>query len=223
MANTKDLENQWLSMLKQVENPVSKLLENRFFFRELSSILKRNPNIPANNPFLVWIWENYLLNAAIGVRRLVDANSDSVSLYHLLESIKEHPEILSRERYKKLYDDSGFANDDYYTNSRFDALVGEGNIHIDPKDVDKDIQSIKNIKTGKLITYVDRIIAHYDRRGIKDPPTIKELDDSIDLLEELTKKYYGIITAGGISLLPTVQAPWEEIFEIPWMSKEKRQ
>lgn len=43
--------------VNKIENSVSKLLENRFFFREFMSIIEANPQLPGNNYFIVWIWE----------------------------------------------------------------------------------------------------------------------------------------------------------------------
>ncbi len=98
MSQLKNIEQKWLSDLKQLENSVSKLLENRYFFRELADIMKDNSNLSPNNRFFIWIRENYLISAAIGVRRLVDKDLRSISLYTLLEDIKNNPEILSRKR-----------------------------------------------------------------------------------------------------------------------------
>lgn len=45
MSQHKNIEQKWLSDLKQLENSVSKLLENRYFFRELADIMKDNSNL----------------------------------------------------------------------------------------------------------------------------------------------------------------------------------
>lgn len=217
----RNLEDKWVLILKQIENSVSKLLENRYFFREFMDIVEKNPNLPANNFFIVWIWENYLLNAATGVRRMVDKDKRSVSLYLLLKDIKENPKILSRERYTELFKDGGLAKDYSYINGCFDKLVGKGKSHIDPKDVEKDIQLLLKIRADKLVTYVNKTIAHLDKNKIKKIPTIKDLDDSLGLFEKLVKKYYAIFHAGGIKLLPIPQVPWKNIFEIPWTSRKK--
>ena len=57
----KNLAKEWLPMLKQIEDSVSKLLENRLFFREFMGIVEANSELPENNYFIVWIWENYLV------------------------------------------------------------------------------------------------------------------------------------------------------------------
>ena len=205
-------------MLKQIENSVSKLLENRFFFREFMSIVEANPQLPENNYFIVWIWENYLYNAAIGVRRFMDKDARSVSVCLLLKDIKENPEILSRERYTALFKDTGFANDYNYINQCFDKLVGEGKNHIDPTDVEEDTKRLIE-RTEVLKTYVNKTVAHIDKEKLKKLPTIKDLDDSVDLLVEIVQKYYAIFHAGSIDLQPIPQLPWKNIFKVPWVGK----
>jgi len=213
-------EKQWLAILRQVEDSVSSLLWNRFLFREFISIVEANPQLPENNYFIVWIWENYLCNASIGVRRFVDKDPRSVSLYILLKDIMENPKILSRKRYTALFGDTGFANDYNYINKGFDELVGKGKDHIDPADVEKDINELI-YKTEVLKSYVNKTVAHLDKEKLKKLPTIKDLDDSIDLLVKLVQKYYAIFHAGGIELQPVPQDPWKNIFEIPWVQKKK--
>jgi hypothetical protein len=213
-------EKEWISILKQIENSVSKLLENRLFFREFMSIVEANSELPENNYFIVWIWENYLLNAAIGVRRFVDKDSRSISLYLLLKDIMKNPKILSRERYTALFKDTGFADDYNYINYCFDKLVGEGKDYIDPADVEEDIKKLIE-RTEVLKTYVNKTVAHLDKEKLEKLPTIKDLDDSIDLLVKLVQKYYAIFHAGSIDLQPVLLRLWKNIFKVPWIPVKK--
>jgi len=217
---TESKEKEWLATLKQIENLASKLLESRLFFREFMSIVQANPELPENNYFIVWIWENYLLNAAMGVRRFVDEDQRSISLYLLLRDIKENPGILSRERHIALFKDTGFATDYNYINRGFEELVGKGKTHIEPADVEEDIKKLIK-RTKALKTYVNRTVAHLDKERLKKLPTIEDLDDSIDLIAELVKKYYSIFHAAVIELQPVPQRPWKNIFKIPWLPPEE--
>jgi len=214
-------EQEWISMLKQIEKSTSDLLLNRLFFREFMSIVEANPQLPENNYFIVWMWENYLYNAAIGVRRFVDKDTRSVSLYLLLKDIKENNEILSRERYTALFKDTGFADDFDYINRGFDELVGEGKKHIEPADVEDDINKLIR-RTEVLTTYVNKTVAHLDKENLETLPTIKDLDDSIDLIVKLVQKYYAILHAGTTILQPVPQRPWKSIFNVVWLPKSEK-
>jgi hypothetical protein len=217
----KDKEEKWLSWLKQIENSVSKLLENRFFFREFMSIVEANPELPENNYFIIWIWENYLLNAAMGVRRFVDKNPESISLYLLLIDLMKNPEILSRKRYKALFKGTGFEDDNNYINLCFDKLVGKANEHINPADVNNDINKLIK-RTEVLKTYVNNIVAHLDKAKLEKLPTIGDLDDAINLITELVQKYYAIFHAAWVEPQPIPQVPWKNIFKVPWIAIAKK-
>lgn len=156
------------------------------------------------------------------MRRLVDKDLRSISLYTLLEDIKNNPEILSRKRYEELFKGTSSAEDHNYINGCFDKLIGKGKDYIDPEGVQKDICSLCEIRADSLINYVNKTIAHYDKKKIKRLPTVADLNKSIDLLENLVEKYHAIFYAEVIDLLPRQQDPWKHIFEIPWIPKKKK-
>lgn len=211
------LETKWDSMFKEIDIYLTKIMESRFFFQKFIEIIENNAELPENNHFLVWIWENYLYSNSMGVRRLMDHDKRTNSLYNLLDEIKTNPEILSRKRYASLFEDTGFKNDDTLINSFFDKLVGEGKEHIQPDDVRDDIEILEK-KYEKLRKYINMRIAHIDRSKLKKVPTIRDLDECIVWLEELFKKYYAIFYAGSYtSLVPIPQYPWKDIFKIPWI------
>jgi hypothetical protein len=219
MSKSKDKE--WISLLRNIENQVSRLLWNRYLFREFMATIETNSALDTNNPFVVWVWENYLFNAALGVRRLIDRDRRSISLLLLLEDIAKKPEILSRKRYAALFEDSGLSDDTAYINRCFDSLVGEGKDCPDRRDIEHNMQKLLII-AKILIRYVNKMVAHIDKGTIRKLPTINDLDASIDCLADITKKYYAILHAGGVELLPVAQTPWKRIFEIPWISSRGR-
>jgi len=217
-----NLESRWDSIFKEISNALTVLMLNRFFFREFYEIKENNPKLNVNNHFFNWIWENYIFSASMGVRRLADRNLRTNSLYVLLKEIKDNPEILSRERYvSKFVKDSGFSREE--ASMFFDDLVGEGKQHIDPIEVQRDIDILVE-KYGKLRAYINKTIAHAERKAHakiekpEDLPTIGDLDDCIDYMEQLFKKYYAIFYQGAYTtLLPTIQYPWKDIFKCPWI------
>ncbi|MBU4037878.1 MAG: hypothetical protein KKA35_15780, partial [Proteobacteria bacterium] len=80
-----------------------------------------------------------------------------------------------------------------------------------------DLKSLQT-KAAKCEKYADMRVAHFDKRALKNPPTFKDLDDCINHLEELLKKYLLIFRATCVSsVLPTWQYDWKEIFLAPWI------
>jgi len=136
-----------------------------------------------------------------------------------LIEIKNNPRILSRERYVSLSKNISLSDDDDdYINICFDELVGADREYIDPRTVKRDIQLLKK-KYKKLKYYINKRIAHADKNKITRLPTINDLDDCIDYLEELVLKYSAIFHAYSFDgLTPRLQYRWKNIFRIPWMA-----
>ncbi|MCG7852712.1 MAG: hypothetical protein MIO92_09335 [Methanosarcinaceae archaeon] len=220
MSNNK--EEKWQAMLKRIIEALSDLRVNHYIFNGFMEIVESNPDLPDNNLFIVWAWKNYLFAAAMGVRRQLSSKYDDVSLVNLLEDIKKEPAVLSRQRYTSLFKGTGFENDSHYVNNCFDEIVGKGKDFIDPTEVDSDIKSL-NETAESLKVYATKTLAHAgnDAESIKTLPTIKDLDDSIDLFEKTLNKYYALLNAGGIELPKVAQVPWKEVFLKPWKIDKK--
>jgi hypothetical protein len=212
-----DKIEKWQSMIKKIIEELSGLRTDQFIFRGYMEILESNPALPKNNLFVVWAWRNYLFTAAMGVRRQLSSRYEDISLVNLLEDIKKEPTLLSRTRYTSLYKGTGFENDIAYINDCFDKLVGKGKESLDSADIALDIDQINEIAKA-LKVYSNKTIAHAgkDAESIETLPTIKDLNDSIDMFERMLNKYYGILNAGGIELPKFAQVAWESVFLIPW-------
>src|SRR5215831_11661098 len=101
----------------------------------------------------------------------------------------------------------------------YDKHVGAGRNELDPQRIQQDIDLL-TAKTDQIRHYVNKKLAHYDMKGLKQPvPTFNDLDDTMKSLKELLQKYNLIMRATWLSdLLPTFQFDWIEVFRIPWIS-----
>lgn len=212
-----DITAEWQVMSKRIENALTDLRVDQVIFNGFLEIVESNTELPKNNLFIVWAWRNYLFNAAMAIRRQLSTDSRDASLINLLESIKKQPHALSRERYASLFKDTGFENDATFINQGFDNAVGKGRNSLDQSDIAKDIEDLKAV-AEPLRIYATKTLAHADRNAdsIETLPTIRDLNDSIDLIERVYKKYYFLLNAGSIVFPEVAQIPWKEIFLKPW-------
>jgi len=217
-----EILKEWLTMFEKIENALFDLRADQVIFRGFMEIVESNPALPANNLFIVWAWRNYLFTAAMAARRQISSKYDDLSLVNLLTAIKAEPAVLSRQTYASLFKDTGFKDDSAYINQCFDKLVGKGKESLDTTDVAEDIKSLENA-AKTLREYANKTIAHAgkDAESIKTLPTIKDLDDLIDLFEKIFNKYYGLVKAGGIQFPKVAQVPWKKIFLKPWKLDKK--
>ena len=88
---------------------------------------------------------------------------------------------------------------------------------IPPNEVDKDLSELQ--KKSKVIKgYVDKTVAHLDKSKAKKLPTYKELNECLDYLEKLLKKYLRLFRATHFAnIVPIPQYNWKEIFTRSWI------
>ncbi len=208
----------WNNWLETIDNDVTDLSVSRHIFWEVQKIIEANPKIHLPSSFYQWMGTHYAVYASIGLRRQIDKDQRTISLRRLLEEIRDQPEVLSRERYVALWDEPAIRK--RFAAEAFDKFAGPGKPHIDPAMVEEDCsQLVKKIEGMK--EYVDKRIAHYDKEGPTMLPTYADLDECLEFVEDLLKKYLAIIRADvRRQILPTWQYDWKQIFRHPWIPPE---
>jgi len=206
-----DKWNEWLDI---IYSEITDLSINRHIFREVQNIIKNNLKIQKPSSFYEFLGSVYAASALMGIRRQVKIDGDSISFARLLKEICDTPEILSRNRFVALYKEN---MDRRFADRDFDRFAGKVKCHVDPDLVKSDLKNFKD-KVKKCEKYADQRVAHIDKRAMKNIPTHKNLDDCIDLLEELMKKYYLLFRAKSlVSILPIFQYDWKAIFRERWL------
>ncbi len=189
---------------------------HRYIFWEVSKIIQANPKIQSPSLFYSLLKNTYITDMAIGIRRQLDPHPHAISLANLLRELVKYPKVLTRKWFVSLYKGSVA---EAWADRDFDKFAGKGRPYIDPTLVEKDLRRLEKLwqPTGK---YVDRRIAHLDKKGVKTLPTFKDLDDCMDLLEELLKKYVLLLEAVGLmKVTPTIQDDWKKVFRVAWIPK----
>jgi hypothetical protein len=215
MDVSEKLFSKWNKWLSTIYDDIQGLLVNRHIFREVQEIIRSNTDIQFDDTFYEWMGNVYAAAAVIGVRRQVDTHKGSISFARLLGEIRENPEILPRERYLRLYKDRVIR--DRVANRTFDKFAGTGRQHVNGALVGADLNML-NEKAETIRKFANKRIAHTDRAEFKSLPTYGELDDCLDYLEEMLKKYLSLFRAETHrSIVPVWTYDWKEIFRRPWI------
>ena len=188
-----DLMQDWERRLDLIENDVvQSLLLRRYIFREIQGIVERNPRIQKPSIFFDWMASGYVASTVMAVRRHVDPDSDASSLIALLREIRKRPELLSRERHVGRYYEVGGSEFQKVGHREFDRFAGDAGAHVDPRLVQDDITGLQRM-TEHLERYATKRVAHLDAKGPDRIPTFGELDQAIDLLEALVKRFSKLV------------------------------
>ena len=205
--------NSWLDVLI---HEIRELRIDQHIFWELQEIVSKNSKINTGNHFYVFVGGMYASAMSVAIRRLVDSNSRSISFLRLLQEIQSEPMVLSRARYRACYGNSPLPRD--FQDDCFDRFVGRGRNCVDPVAVEREIAELK-AKTSALKKYVNKRVAHHDRKQFKTFPTFQDVDDAVDYLEHLTKRYVQLFRAIDLTLMPQFMYDWKSIFRHPWIEE----
>jgi len=153
----------------------------------------------------------------VGIRRLIDARSDTISFQRLLLDIQKRCNLVTRKgyirRYPKWMQSCGIADE------HFDDLAGAGSHHLPPSIPKKDIANML-LRAKKVKDFVNKYITHSNRKRAR-PRTLRttEIDDALDVIDDTSVKYYLLLT--GSYLEPRRSDPfdseWKNIFCSPWI------
>lgn len=210
-----------IEWLEVITKDLQILLLNQYIFHELQKIVEQNPRF-ADSPglFTQWMASNYAQATAVGIRRFAKYNEkdkDSVSLLRFLNEVKNHPDLITRQTHLQLYQGKGAYP--HMGHSVFDGVAGEGNDLLPTSLIERQIDDLKK-SVHDVEKYVDRRIAHYDRRAPKIP-TFGDLSAALASMGKIVILYGLLLTGQSMSqLLPTIQFDWMSIFQFPWMEPD---
>lgn len=209
-----DRWRKWHRWFEVIRNEIQHLCLNKYIFLELKQIINANENLHQPSAFYDFINSSYAAFSAVTVRKLVKGHKDSISFSGLLEEIIDTPDVLSKERFVALYSGSVA---EQWAEKDFAPLADENGHHISHEMVIADLDELRAL-SGKIETFVDKEIAHTDKRRPRNIPTFNELHRCIEAIEALGLKYQMILTAShGDSMTPSIQGPWKRVFEVPWI------
>jgi HEPN superfamily AbiU2-like protein len=211
----------WERDLEAIKNEVLGLHHNRDVYRTVGRIVDEHGGLPPSL-FFDYTQRTYAVTQCAAIRRQAEVHpARVVSLASLLAEMDAEPERLTRERFIAQYDDP----DPYFEQlgqATFDErFAGEAGDHIDPRIVEADLNELR-AASEKVERYVDRYIAHTDREGLETLPTFGEIDEAIDTIGRLFKKYALLLTASGWATLePVPQHDWLAIFRQAWIKPDE--
>ncbi|HKC62417.1 MAG TPA: hypothetical protein VKB86_02210 [Pyrinomonadaceae bacterium] len=210
-----ELYLKWSNWIDILDTEIINLHTQRHIFQEVQEILRANPKVQSPDDFNFWMAVWYASAMSVSVRKQADNDKNSISYRRLLEEIKANPTVISRERFKKNFVD-GWNYTEADANEGFNQIIGVGRQYIDPTVVDGEINELE-AKTDKLRHYVNKRIAHHDKKDFTAIPKFSDLTEAIDYLGTLHKRYYLIFRCFSTDLLIVWQYDWKRVFRYPWI------
>lgn len=205
-----------------IRNDIIGMHHKRQIWRELGDMLSTNPRV-ANMASTFWEWmrETYATTQAIGIRRQADRDPRACSLARLIQEMRDDAPRLTRAYFLSLWSQQ---EDEWMmrlAEEAFDQLAGEGGDHLNPEVPRADLASLRS-DAAKMARYVNEHVAHDTAEPtMTELPTFEHMNDALDALGTMFKKYANVLTAGTyVTLEPVIQDDWKAIFRQPWLVSE---
>lgn len=208
----------WRTLTTKIYKETVYAFENRLVWREINEIYRGNQRLMQDGWFFHdWMKGCYGRDQAMAVRREADRSSDVVNLIQMMYQISKRPEVITRERYRAHFEPDSVIRP-RMQDEQFTRLCGPGP-YIDPAMVKRDYRRLLK-DCRPVVNYVNKKIAH--RTDIELSLTIEQIDTAMDAVEEVLKKYYVILTGGGlVGAEPAIQFNWQSIFTFPWIERQR--
>lgn len=212
-----------INWLDVITHDVQWLLIDQFIFYELQKIVRQNPRFAeCDGLFTRWMASGFAQASALGIRRHAkykeQRDKTNISLLRFLTEVKNYPKLISRQFYLELYKAQNAPI--IIGENDFNALAGVGVDYLPQPVVEKHIDELKTA-VSSVETYVDRRIAHHDRRGA-DIPTFGDISAALATMEKLVLLYVRLLKGPSLDkLLPTFQYDWTAIFLFPWLNPDR--
>lgn len=203
----------WKDWSERIKDDLMQLINYQQIHDDFIDVVNANlEHIKANEGILFcdFVRKCYGIQAAVGIRRHIKTDDDSISLMRLIDQIEKCADQFTYEFYLKCYPINGYE----WQKLTFNNFSVDGNV-ISEQKIKDDIRELEKIG-GNVTSLVDRGIAHLDKRGIEESVTYNDLGKCLDLFNSIARKYITLLTsAGDLTLEPIIQFNWKNIFTVP--------
>lgn len=214
MTNFADFLHALNGDLESLQQSVNHLAHIDDVFWQMQAILKANTEFKEDGAvFQNWMAFCYADSMAIGLRRLVDTDSRTQSIYRLLEKLKPRSAEFSRTWYLSLHQQTMREDaDKWFTN-----LVGGPHERL-TVDVIEEKQADLRKSLKSVSDFADQFVAHFDLSPVAKPPSFDNARDSIVAAFRVVQWLSSIIASVGLlSPVPKIQSNWLRNFQVPWI------
>lgn len=209
--------NKWSDWVKQLRTQVHDLYFHRAIWQEMHHQLDTRST--HETTFSDHYSQLYVHHQASTIRRLVDSDTDVVSLTRLLGEVLHHPEIMTRERHLANWQTpAGEGAPDSSLERRgnevFDRFADTADQNVSSDRIAEDLAEWK-LRCAPIKRFVNKVIAHSVELREEQIPfaTYKDLDDTVDTVGNLIMKYTQLFFGGpGGRLGGNMTQDWKQPF-----------
>lgn len=211
----------WRRWFDIIHDDIVRLASSRQIYRETVKIYRANRRLHGDYTFINWVSLNYVRALAIGIRRQAELDKDVISLARLLDDIARNGFLVKRSWYVaevlRNRDRTDLEFVERTAQRDFNWFAPTGSSQVSSKLVQRDLDRLQHV-AGKVIKFVNRRVAHWDKRRFNDMVTYGDVHKALRTLDRLLVKYHLLIRQAGLfGATPFIQGNWKSVFRIPWV------
>lgn len=208
------VQNRWKRWMPRLSGEVMELYRQLAMYSEIVAIAKANPATLKPPVFFIWVRNNHVIAIAMGIRRILDCDHESVSLGRLLRELQLRPGLINRKSYRAMMRAKGLGP--YEADENMQRWIGATTLTA--KMVVRDIRRVDRAE-GRIRRLVNKRIAHAALLSqLRKPPTLRQFEDAVEEIDQVFVKYDGIIAGGGLTTCCPGFLNWNRVLLAPWIS-----
>jgi len=205
----------WAESIMKVKDDLQSTVNDREVFRGFRDVIRENEvwiDAHEGGHFCQFVLRSYVARIVLGVRRQIKNQAESISLKRILSQMQDCAPQITFDFYLQR-----FPRDPEYVpwqEPTFKYVSADGKV-ASTQIIADDLEEVERL-TKKVEEFVDRTVAHLDKRG-SDGLTFNELDEAIDTLDRIAVRYICFLTGQyRDTLKATIQFDWKRIFSVPF-------
>ncbi len=208
------VRRRWKRWMPRLSGEIMELYRQLAMYFEIVAIAKANPGTLRPPTFFIWIRNNHVTAMAMGIRRILDCDHESVSLGRLLRELELRPGLVNRRSYRAMMRVKGLRPSEADENLRRRI----GGTTLTPRMVARDIRRVDRAEE-RIRRLVNKRIAHAALLSrLRRPPTLTQFQDAIEEIDQIFVKYDAIVAGGGLTTCCPGFLNWNQVLRVPWVS-----
>ena len=240
-VSAEDKWSEWTKWEKLIHDEVVGLHWRRCIYNHLGTITDSNSDLTGDQDLLSWMFANYAWAQVMTLRRLVAPSKDvdNGSLHTLLTDLKNNCHLLTWENVVAFWSGQPIVTqcrlepgtsrkEDLRMHSLqrmqrkgfdiFHDLAGVDAESIEATALDQKLKVLDGVQ-NRIGQFVNRSLAHLDKRGVQQVPTMADLDKMIDTAIDVFHFVHRVMTGAPKAALPKDDQRWDWALEFAWKIK----
>lgn len=207
-----------IRLVDRIKDELNELDQLIQIYDKVEAVVKNNPEIQTNNGLFFAFQTTHTDSLLIRLRRIMDDNSRTGSLYRLAKFIAAKPQAFSRKWFDAIYAGTPVAT---FTDKWWPEYANASGEHVCPVKLMAKADTLR-LTARAVSDWVSQNVAHLDNNPTVPMPNWGEYFSALSEVRAFFTWMYNFLTGCSLEARVTMAFDWEESLMIPWMPMTTR-